>query len=176
MLPNRKSVTNLLASFRQMRGQVNVDSLYHKSRNSTRKMPKRNNFDRYLLKIQNLEENIDSFNAVDLAYYFMDMASASGVKYVLANKGMVYGSLKNALKNYKPRELCLMIEFLFSKEQDYLNKDTLQPTILVSGWCNKIYHDSILWADDKYVPVPKKVGREWEKSGDKNSDVKIGEW
>ena len=85
--------------------------------------------------------------------------------------------MKKALDNgYTAREICLMIEFIFSKEQNYLEKGKVQPTILVSKYCNTIYNDSLLWANDEYTPsAPKhQYTREWNESSEDN--IKIGEW
>lgn len=71
-----------------------------------------------------------------------------------------------------------MIEFLFNSNQNYLDKTSLQPTVLISSWCNTIYRDSLLWVDDKYSPKtskPKREKREWDRETE-TDNAKIGEW
>jgi hypothetical protein len=133
------------------------------------------NKDDFLYKYRHLEECIDSFKPYDILLYFVKVAEDNGIKYVIASKGRDLGSIKNTMKKYDNREICLMIEFLFESEQDYLDKAGLCPTILSSRWCNTIYRDSLLWVDDKYIPKSKKVKAKREWTDDK-SDTKVGEW
>ena len=87
------------------------------------------------------------------------------------------GVFKKLLSNYTPREICLMIEFIFNSNQDYLDKTITQPTVLISGFCNKIYRDSMLWVEDKYSPDSKpknRPQREWVKNS--SNSAKIGDW
>ena len=75
-----------------------------------------------------------------------------------------------------------MIEFIFCSNQNYLDITITQPTVLSSSWCNTIYRDSILWANDEYEPTERVVTkkerikkREWQRevTGEK---ANIGEW
>lgn len=136
----------------------------------------------FLKKYENLTpEVIDNFGTKDLTYYFREKAKEAGFKYYIANYSRDCGIMKKLLKEYSTMEICLMIEFLFSPEQDYLDKSTLAPTILISAWNNTIYQDSIKWADNEYVPhknrkakkTSEQPTREWTQD---SSEVKIGEW
>ncbi|MBO8161066.1 MAG: hypothetical protein H0Z24_05470 [Thermosipho sp. (in: Bacteria)] len=135
-------------------------------------------YDKYKAKLEN--GNIDKFSTRDFMYFFRDTANSVGIKYVIANikKDMrVYKLLKE--RGYTNEEIYNMIRFLFLSEQDYLDKKTLQPTILLSGWCNKIYQDSQDWVNNEYVPTKKKKfsQREWNKEVNNNDyEVSIGEW
>lgn len=162
---------DLLKAFRETRKQVQSLSdtlkpvgVHSKSNNGSK------DYGEYFQsKYANLETWIDKFNAKDLVYFFIEKAKEAGVKYVVPNMAKECGIFKNFLKKYSSREICLMIEFVFNSNQNYLDKSTFSPSLLVSGWCNTIYHDSLLWVDDKFVPTdkrnskPTKTSREWNK-------------
>lgn len=127
-------------------------------------------------KAQEDETIAYKFNSVDLAYLFRAKAEEHGIKYVMS-KGRDFGSMSNLLKHYTPRDVCIMIEFIFDSPQDYLDPQVCHPTVLVSSWQSTIYRDSQLWIDDKYVPRPKKAKktREWDEKVTETK-AKIGEW
>lgn len=180
--------SDLLASFRKARNQCELPFKEEKKRpkTSTTKNPttrkKKSPYDSFFDKYEDLENCIDDFNALDLVYFFVEKAKSSGIRYVVANYAKETACAKKLLKSYSAREICLMIEFLFESEQTYLKKDSLSITVLTSSWCNKIFRDSLLWVDDKYVDSPptrsfkKKTTREWTKSKDSKKSAKIGEW
>lgn len=137
-------------------------------------------YEKYLAKYE--KGNLSKFSSRDIMYFFKDTAEANGVKYVVSNMKRdmrTYNLAKE--KGYTVEEILAMIEFLFTSGQKYLDIRTLNPSILISGWCNKIYQDTMLWLDDKYDPnvtTPKSnytQSREWK---DNNDEVKssIGEW
>ena len=204
MIVRRRDLAqDLLSSFRSSRNQLQESSTgeakpaTRKKRNTTpsatapqksKGVRKDRNglakpYDRFLRKCEDLASNIDSFTVEDLVFYFQAKAKEAGIKYVVANKGRDCGAIKKVQSNYSNGEICLMIEFLFQSEQDYLDPTGLSPTILLSAWCNKIYNDSLAWANDEYVPnAGKKTAvqasvakREWKKTSAKG-EVKIGEW
>lgn len=78
------------------------------------------------------------------------------------------GIFKRLQENFDISEILLMIEFIFSGDQEYLDINRTQPTVLSSNWVNTIYKDSIDWANDEYVPREKKIStdktskREWK--------------
>lgn len=189
----KQSVTDLAASFRESRSQClvtpvekSVDSVKNSKRpfkTGYRESRKRNvSSDRYssfLEKYEDLENTVDSFTTHDLMYFFREKAREAGYKYVVANMKRDLGIFKKLQDNYEVREICLMIEFIFCSDQNYLDKDRTQPTVLVSTYCNTIYRDSIAWANDEYVPYEKtgkrQAVREW--TGDKSSDeAVVGDW
>lgn len=151
--------------------------------------PRRNapgdRYQSFLDKYDDLERFIDGFNVQDLMYYFREKAREAGYKYHISNMKRDMGIFKKLLETYSTREIALMIEFIFFSEQDYLEKTNTQPTVLASSWVNTIYHDAMLWVDDKYVPgkskhVPKPrptlKKREWKNTKPNNERSKIGEW
>lgn len=186
------NVADLASSFRESRNQclvTPVEKSVENVKNSQKPFKtgysesrKRNvTSDRYtsfLRKYENLEDTVDTFTTHDLMYFFREKARESGVKYVIANMKRDLGIFKKLQENYEVREICLMIEFIFCSEQNYLDITATQPTVLSSTWCNTIYKDSLDWVNDEYDPnirVKKKPQREW--SGDTSTDkAKVGEW
>ena len=193
---DRQKSNDLLKAFRESRQQIqkpvenSVDNVHNSrsKRNSTftrgyQDRPKKSDpYSLFLDKYHHLSETIDEFKTQDLMYFFREKAQESGVKYVIANMKRDMGIFKKLQENYTPREICLMIEFIFCSNQNYLDISITQPTVLSSSWCNTIYRDSILWANDEYEPVEKTITkkerikkREWQRevTGEK---ANIGEW
>lgn len=185
VLRQKVDTTDLVAAFRKNRGQVltsvnNSREVKSKKPVSKSEQNKNGQYQKWLSKYNDLENNVDSFKSMDILYYFREKSQESGHPYVVANLNKDLGIFKRILERYEPREVCLMIEFLFFSEQDYLDKAYLSPGLLSSSWCNTIHSDALLWADDKYIPRShkKKVERptrEWKKNDDSDKS-KIGEW
>ena len=185
---DKSKSSDLLKAFRENRRQCcvvdnpvkSVENHTTFSRGYTGKKSTSDPYSSFMEKYNHLESTIDSFNARDLMYYFREKARESGTKYVIANMKRDMGIFKKLLSNYEPKEVCLMIEFIFFSEQDYLDKTITQPTVLASSWCNTIYRDALLWANDEYVPSLKpakksRVTREWGRESTEEKAV-IGEW
>ena len=189
---DRQKSKDLLQAFRESRQQIqkpvekSVDSVNNSKKNFTRGYSARkvtsDPYSSFLDKYSHLSETIDDFKTQDLMYFFREKARESGVKYVIANMKRDMGIFKKLQENYTPHEICLMIEFIFCSNQNYLDITITQPTVLSSSWCNTIYRDSLLWAEDAYEPTEKKSTRrehikkrEWqtEVTGEK---ISIGEW
>lgn len=189
---DRQKSNDLLRAFRESRQQIqrpvenSVDNVNNSRRNFTRgyraRPSKSDPYLSFLDKYNHLSETIDEFKTQDLMYFFREKARESGVKYVIANMKRDMGIFKKLQENYTPREVCLMIEFIFCSNQNYLDITITQPTVLASSWCNTIYRDSILWANDEYEPTERTVTkkerikkREWQRevTGEK---VVLGEW
>lgn len=136
----------------------------------------------FLYKYERLEEYLDKLSTRDLLYYFREKAEESGYKFVITNIKRDMAVMKRAREHYENRDICAMIEFLYTSDQDYLDKETLSPNLLVSSWVNTIYYDTQKWLDDDYVPKSKKTKhpnrREWQEHlpSEADSKVKIGEW
>lgn len=147
-----------------------------RSQRKTKTMTNTNLYDVYLNKVNN--EQWDKFNTRDLMYFFRDTANNNGIKYVIANFRVDMSAFKMCIsKGHEPAEIVAMIEFLFTSEQDYLDPKSLTPNIFRSGWVNKIYQDTKLWANDEYTTEKKKkfVKREW--TGDTEEDnSSMDEW
>lgn len=143
-------------------------------------------YDNFLEKYHNLNENtILAYAPKDLVYHFREVSRRNGFSYVIANMKRDVGLFKTALKRYNAWEICLMIEFIFESGQEYIAKDTVQPTIIISSMCNSIFADAVKWHNDEYVPSVKKISaphmRLREERFTTENDVgtrkaKIGEW
>lgn len=184
---DRQRAADLLNSFREVRRQVqgSIDTSEDEDRYRSPRKSSTKSSDRsasFYEKYNHLEDTVDSFTTSDLMYFFREKARESGVKYVIANMKRDMGIFKKLQANYSQREICLMIEFIFSSNQNYLDKSITQPTVLASSFCNRIYRDSLLWANDEYDPdsfsrsAPKRSqNREWGDQSEEES-AKIGEW
>lgn len=193
---DRQKSNDLLRAFRESRQQIqkpvenSVDNVHNSRRSQSSTFtrgynarPKKSDpYSSFLGKYNHLSETIDEFKTQDLMYFFREKARESGVKYVIANMKRDMGIFKKLQENYTPREICLMIEFIFCSNQNYLDITITQPTVLSSSWCNTIYRDSILWANDEYEPVEKTVTkkdrikkREWQREVTGEKAV-VGEW
>lgn len=172
---------DLTDAFRKIRGQFTVSS--DETPKGVPEKKKRtaktgSSYDSFLSKYENLEESYMRFTTQDLCYFFRQKAEESGSRYVIANMKRDMGIFKRLRDNFSIQEILLMIEFVFSGDQTYLDVNRTQPTVLASNWVNKIYQDSIDWANDSYIDkktVTNKntTKREWHSSKKK---TKIGEW
>lgn len=175
----------LLAEFRASRNQ----SLEKPSTKTTRelnvskpqkkKQAQSDSYRNFLIKYNDLENYIDKLGTRDLAYYFRQVAEDNGYKYVIANMKKDMAIFKRLQENFDVQDICGMIEFLYTSEQDYLDKDRLSPNVLASRWVNTIYSDMQLWVDDKYVPRSKQkhAKKEWTDTVDKSTTkASIGGW
>lgn len=175
--------TDLSDCFRKARGQSTESSSNtdikgvpeHKKRSNSG----HSSYESFLLKYNNLEQNFDRFTTQDLVYFFREKSRESGARYVIANMKRDMGIFKRLKENFSIAEILLMIEFIFSGDQTYLNINRTQPTVLSSNWVNTIYQDSLDWANDSYVDKKTKPNvhtekREWKKT--KSNKTKIGEW
>ncbi len=172
---------SLLDNFRKMRNQfttsedVNLKGIPEKRE---RAVKKGGDYEHFLYKYEHLEEMHSKFNTKDLCYFFKTKANESGNRYVIANMRRDMGIFKNLLNEFSVEEILLMIEFIFSGDQTYLDLSRTQPTVLASNWVNTIYRDSVDWANDSYVDKKTVTNkntskREWKSSTKK---TKIGEW
>lgn len=180
-----KMETSLKDEFRKERGQTEEKPKPTKEKPKKGKPPVSKPYEIFLHKYERLEETMDSFTPTDLAFYFREKSIEYGFKYYIANMKKETAIMKRALQNFTSREVCMMIEFLYASNQDYLNKFRLSPNLLVSGWNNKIYYDTQLWLEDKYSPEEKpnkkpklRKTREWSEKlpEDKKAQTTIGEW
>lgn len=184
---------DLLAEFRNIRKQVEekpiVKATDKKSKNKqsfsrgyTNKPKSSDPYTRFKDKYDYLESTIDTFTTQDLMYYFREKALENGVRYVISNIKKDMAVFKKLQANYSIIEICIMIEFIFCSNQNYLDISRTQPTVLLSSWCNTIFIDSQLWVNDEYEPKTQKTTkkqsikkREWQGDTTKEK-VTIGDW
>lgn len=166
---------DLLESFRKLHKQIAVPEQKPKKKGKARS-GNATSYEKFMEKYLDLENNIGTFKPLDLLFFFREKAGEADIKYIISNQARDCGVFKNLLKKFTSEEICLMIEFLFNSEQTYLDKTRIQPTVLISGWCNTIYQDSLLWLDDKFVNKPKhnKPSREFNKN--ENDTTSLGGW
>lgn len=139
-----------------------------------------NHYLRFEKKLQ--DKDYDKFTSRDLLFFFKDMARKNGITiYSNVQLDIRYmNNIKLALKNFSIRELMVMMDFLFTSDQPYLEKETLQPGILVTGWASRIYKDAKDWHEGRYIPTDVKKSnrpnldkfknnREWQ---DEEEDIK----
>lgn len=168
---DKSKSSDLVGAFRKARGQVQAKEKQQKT--FSRGYSKRTPFDSYEEKLKSLSaDTFKTFNAVDLAYYFRTVSENSDKRYVIANIKKDGAIFKRLMQSYTQLEIALMIEFLFSPEQGYIEVPT--PNVLASGWCNTIFNDAKKWANNEPISSKKKSRtREWDE---KEHDVKVGEW
>lgn len=128
----------------------------------------------FQVKYEKLDETVDTFNSADCLSFFCVKSEEAGHRYIISHRVKDLSIMKKLLKDLTPREICGMIEFLFSKDMTYLdNSSGFSPGILTTGWCSRLLNDSKLWIDGKYKIPKAKVSREWTA---KDDTTKIGEW
>ena len=174
---NKQRVDDLMSAFRKVHGQIQT-SVNITTKGIPKKREKRNitseKYSKFMEKYNDLENSYDKFKTQDLVYFFREKAREAGVKYVIANMKRDMGIFKRLQEDFEIPEILLMIEFLFSGDQNYLDISRTQPTVLASNWVNTIYRDSIDWANDRYIPYKKqKPVREWT---DNKKETKVGDW
>lgn len=173
---------DLISEFRRVRKQEtllynpNTNGRPAKCSSSKQKDPFNTNCIRE--KADNIVEYIDSFKPLDLVLFFKMKTEDSGIKYVVS-KGRDLGVMSKLQKDFSNEEICVMIEFIFDSDQNYLDPKVTRPTVLISAYQSSIYNDSQLWLDDKYTPKKKKKElqvREWSDNVSGNNNAVIGEW
>lgn len=179
--------TDLSDCLRRARGQSTESSSTTNLKGVPERKSKRStqssSYSNFLAKYNDLENSFVRFTTQDLVYFFREKSRESGARYVIANMKRDMGIFKRLRENFEVSEILLMIEFIFSGDQNYLDIHRTQPTVLASNWVNTIYKDSVDWANDEYVPHEEKSSqskktlskREWSKSNNTDKS-KIGEW
>lgn len=173
----------LLSEFRESMGQKTEAP----PKDSTAQRPRKNTgvhpYDTFMRKFNSLTsddpDQWEKFGTRDLVYYFREIARGVGVHYVIANIQKDMAIFKRLREEYTNAEICGMIEFLFTSEQDYLEKHHITPNVLASQWVNTIYADMNLWVNDKYVPrstakSSKRSQSQHEWDSDSPNSTKIG--
>lgn len=176
MVLNKKSVMD---DFKKSRRYVSADSDSTPKRGRKKSQNYKSPYEGFLNKYADLEHTIDSFSTRDLVYYFRKIAEENGYKYVIANYKKDMHIFKKLKEEFSNRHICAMIEFIYSSNQNYLDKERLSPNVLASNFINSIYPDTLLWLDDNYTPnsYNKKDKRENEWKGDTSHDTSsIGDW
>lgn len=184
----RKKASNIMAEFKAKQSLVKKEEAPKDLTRGFNKKPggNRTTYDPYTSYKAKLDLGLlNKFNTRDIAYFFRDVANENGVKYIISNITKDMKCYKVCIsKGYSVEELLAMIEFLFTSGQQYLRVETIQPTILMSTWCNTIYADTQLWLKDEYDPnirfkKPNKHTtpvREWKEPVPEEDRASIGDW
>lgn len=178
---------SLVSAFRASRNQILSSGDFTPPCKSPDKKPRKpksgdkeeSTYDQFLKKYRNIDKCLEDFTPLDLVYYFRETARDIGNNYIISNFSRDISLMKKTLKHLSVEQVCLVIEFLFQSEQNYLDKKRVAPTILVSNWINTLTQDSQLWLEDNYEPSTKpksnKVEREWQDT-EQSSKCAIGKW
>lgn len=118
----KNDVKDIISSFRSSRGQSTAPPKQTTPPYRGRKKSL-SPYDAFLRKYADLENCIDDLGTRDLVYYFREIAEESGYTYMIANMKKDMAIMKRLRENYSNREICGMIEFMYTSEQDYLSKD-----------------------------------------------------
>lgn len=180
------NTSDIMAEFKAKQNLINVSQAKRKDiTKGYNKRPKKDTYNPYTSYKAKLEQGkLDKFSTRDISYFFRDVANENGVKYVISNIAKDSKCYKLCIeRGYTTSEILTMIEFLFTSGQPYLRVETLQPTILISSWCNTIYADSQLWLKDEYDPnkkynknKKKSPNREWVGEVPEEDKATIGDW
>ena len=154
---------DLVDEFRKERGQVNErpDTIHHNKVAPGYKSESQKSFER---RYHNLDDRIiEGFDTLDLTYYFKEKSKEYGVTYWVRNITRDRAVFRKLREHYTNKEITDMIDFLYMSDQNYLDKNRLAPTVLVSGWNPTIYADSRLWLEGNYKPKKDaKLVSEWD--------------
>lgn len=183
MRRNMELAKDLLSSYKENREKLTKNNKTKATKpTTTPSAPSKRvtDYEKYRAKFD--KGDFTSLNNKDLCFYFQDVAKENGVKYITSNFKVEMHNFKLCKeRGYTTEEILIMIEFLFTSGQLYLDVNRLHPGILLTGWANKIYQDSQLWLNDEYVvEQPKKKysseikTREWKPTTD--TKTKVGEW
>lgn len=145
---------------------------------------------RFLAKLE--EEMFSEFTSTDWIMYFQSKYNeANGRGYVIVGKkawSTEHSIYKSLMKDYTPKDLKLLIDFLFDSNQDIMPKLQAGSYLLSAKWIQGVYQSALLWQTGDYktkaeinkqkyqASIPEKRNREWVKSDDlveKPSETKV---
>lgn len=135
-----------------MSTKIQIDNILNEEEIKMRrgKVKKVNYYDSYRDKLE--RRDYVSFNSRDLLYFYKDIARYNNIRFISTTTTDIryMKNLKEARKYLENVEIMLIIEFLYSSNQNYLDKETLHPGILLTGWINKLVKDTKLWLKGEY--------------------------
>lgn len=100
----------------------------------------------FLLKLQ--EERFSEFKTSDWILYFQYKAHQKGLDIRITNRNAVNSIFASIRRNYTPKEIKLMIDFIFECEHYYSNNIGFH--LLSSYYVNKIFNDAKMWENGTY--------------------------
>lgn len=119
------------------------------------------------------EELFSEFKTLDWIYYFqLKYHEATNKTYEISNKKawtVEHSIYKRAMKDYTPRDIKLMIDFIFDSNQDIKDKKQCGSYLLSAKWADSIYRSAKLWQEGEYF-----TRRElWDKQNRKSNEESI---
>ena len=106
------------------------------------------------------ELDIDNFTHKDWRDYFISQYEKQGRRYIITQSKVEHSKIKtilvNLMKLFVPRDIKLIIDFIFESDQDIVAKPTASISLLSSSWINSLYQNATLWEDGKYKPKKEK--------------------
>lgn len=183
------AVNDVMSEFKARQNLMSSNEVKNKPQSKTTRNAgiRRTPVDPYTLYKNKLDSgNIDKFNTQDMMYFFKDVANENGNRYIISNIAKDKRQFKLLLeRGLSVEEILVMIEFVFTSGQKYLDTETLHPGVFLTKWCSTLLRDSKLWLEDKFDPDYKPSnksslqdftkGREWQGSKSE-SDTTVGEW
>lgn len=145
---------------------------------------------KYLTKCK--DELFSEFTSSDWIMYFQDKYYQENDRgYSIVGQkmwAMEHAIYKSLMKDYTPRDIKLMIDFIFDSNQDIKPKLQAGSYLLSKGWLQSVYQNAKLWQTGDYksdsdirrekyeASKPKKRNREWtntEEIEETKEDKKI---
>lgn len=168
MIPNYEKAMKSFSKRSKVKKEVEKKDTHVPPKNQ-REKDENNPINKFHYKYKYFEKYVDKYTSVDLVYFFREVALDNGYKYHITNLKKDARTMKLLKEDYSNYEICLMIEFLYESDQDYLDKGSLNVSILNSNWINTIYSNAISWVEDRYTPKSK-------QSNSTNQQKDRGEW
>ena len=133
---------------------------------------------RFLTKLE--EDMFSEFTSTDWIMYFQSKyQEANGRGYAIVGKkawSTEHSIYKSLMKDYAPKDIKLLIDFLFDSNQDIMPKLQAGSYLLSAKWIQGVYQSALLWQTGDYKTkaeinkekyqssIPEKRNREWVKS------------
>lgn len=141
---------------------------------------------KYLAKLE--EELFSEFTSTDWIMYFQSKyQEVNGRGYaIVGNKAWSteHSIYKSLMKDYTPKDIKLLIDFLFDSNQDIMPKLQAGSYLMSAKWIQGVYQSALLWQTGDYktkadinkekyqASIPEKRNREWVKSEDTVEEAK----
>lgn len=126
------------------------------------------------------EELFSEFTSTDWIMYFQKKyEEANNRGYAIVGQkawSMEHGIYKSLMKDYAPKDIKLLIDFIFDSNQDIMPKLQAGSYLLSKKWIQGVYQSAMLWQTGDYktkaeinkakyqASIPEKRNREWVKA------------
>lgn len=141
---------------------------------------------RFLAKLE--EELFSEFTSTDWIMYFQSKYQEVNSRgYAIVGKkawSTEHSIYKSLMKDYTPKDIKLLIDFLFDSNQDIMPKLQAGSYLMSAKWIQGVYQSALLWQTGDYktkadinkekyqASIPEKRNREWVKSEDTVEEAK----